>query len=138
MKIVVIDGQGGKMGCTFIERLKKTEGIKPFIMAVGTNSTASAAMKKAGADAAATGENPVRVAVKDADYVVGPIGILAADAMYGEVTPAMAREVGSCKAQKILFPFNTCDYYVLGVTAAKMNDLCDEAINKILADLNKE
>ena len=137
MKIVVIDGQGGKMGCTFIERLKKAEGLSVFIMAVGTNSTASAAMKKAGADAAATGENPVRVAVKDADYVVGPIGILAADALYGEVTPDMAKEIGSCSAQKILFPFNTCDFYVLGVNAAKINDLCDEAINKIINDQKK-
>ncbi len=137
MKIVVIDGQGGKMGCTFIERWKKQGDAESYVMAVGTNSIATSAMLKSGADAGATGENPVRVAVRDADYVVGPIGILAADAMYGEITPEMAKEVGSCKAQKILFPFNTCDYYVLGVSGAKMNDLCDEAIRKILSDINK-
>ena len=83
MKIVVIDGQGGRMGSLFIEKWRQANGKAAEIIAVGTNSMATAAMLKAGADAGATGENPVVVNVRHADYVVGPIGIMATDSLYG-------------------------------------------------------
>ncbi len=130
MKIVVIDGQGGRMGSQFIERLRKA-GYSGQVVAVGTNSTASAAMLRAGADAAATGENPVLVNTRDADYVVGPIGIMAADALYGEVTPAMAAAVGSCPGRKILIPVNACNYRVAGVENYSMGYLLDDAVRQI-------
>lgn len=90
-KIVIIDGQGGKIGRLLIEQWKASAFPQPYeIYAIGTNSTATAAMLKAGADYGATGENPVVVACRDADVVVGPLGIIAADSLLGEVTPAMA------------------------------------------------
>ena len=90
MRIVVIDGQGGRMGSALVERIKAALP-EAECLAVGTNSTATAAMLRAGADAGATGENPVLVNARTADVIAGPVGILAANALYGEVTPAMAR-----------------------------------------------
>ena len=92
MRVVVMDGQGGRMGRLVVEKIR-AEGLPCEIVAVGTNAIATAEMLKAGADAGATGENPVIVACRRADVIVGPIGILAADSMLGEVTPAMALAV---------------------------------------------
>ena len=132
MKIVVIDGQGGRMGSTFIDRWIKSGGDPKELVAVGTNSTATAAMMKAGAVKAATGENPVVVNTQGADFVVGPIGIIAADALLGEITPKMARAVASCPAQKVLFPVNTCMFHVVGVSDNRLGENIDEAISYIL------
>lgn len=106
MVIVVIDGQGGRMGSLFIERWKKQGKVQAEIVAVGTNSAATSAMLKSGADKAATGENPVVVNARKADYIVGPIGILAADALLGEVTAVMAEAVARSDARKLLIPVN--------------------------------
>jgi len=92
-KITVIDGQGGKMGRSIIEQLKK-QFPEQEILAIGTNSIATSAMLKAGADYGATGENPVIVAARDSDIIIGPIGIVIADSLHGEVTAAMAAAVG--------------------------------------------
>ncbi len=99
-KIVVIDGQGGRMGKSIIEQLKKNcpEELDFRIYALGTNSAATQAMIKGGADFGATGENPMIVNCKDADMIIGPIGILIADSLLGEITPAMAVAVGSSSA----------------------------------------
>lgn len=131
MKILVIDGQGGRMGSVFIEKWRQLHGKKAEIIAVGTNSIATSAMLKAGADKGATGENPVVVNVRDADYIVGPIGIIAADALLGEVTPTMAIAVAGSKAQKVLIPVNACNYWVAGVQNCTMSELIEDAVQKI-------
>ncbi len=131
MSIVVIDGQGGKMGAMFIEKWIKAGNDAESIIAIGTNATATAAMIKAGAKQAATGENPVVVNCQMADYIVGPIGIMAADALLGEVTEKMACAVGRAAAKKVLIPMNTCNYYVVGVSDLKMSGLIDEAVAAI-------
>ena len=92
MRITVIDGQGGRIGGLLIERIRKLQ-VPAEITAVGTNSVATAAMLKAGADFGATGENPAVVACRDADLILGPVGIVLADALLGEVTAAMAAAV---------------------------------------------
>lgn len=131
MKIVVIDGQGGRMGSVFIEKWKQQGDKTVEVIAVGTNSTATLAMLKAGADGAATGENPVVVNAKDADYIVGPIGIIAADALLGEVTPVMAAAVARSRAKKVLIPVNACNYQVAGVKNCTMNELIEDAVRQI-------
>ena len=107
MKIVVIDGQGGNIGRRIVEEIK-TRMLQCEVMAIGTNSTATALMMKGGADIGATGENPVVLASRDADVISGPIGIMLADSMYGEITPKMAESIGASKARKILIPINKC------------------------------
>lgn len=116
MKVIVIDGQGGRMGRAIVEQLKSVCPELP-VLALGTNSTATAAMLKAGADAGATGENPVIAGSRDADLIIGPIGIVIADSMLGEITPAMAAAVGSSPAHKILIPvsnYRFCRHTLVG------------------------
>ncbi|MEL7623436.1 MAG: DUF3842 family protein [Clostridiales bacterium] len=113
MKIVIIDGQGGKIGSLLVSKIKEA-GLAVRLFAIGSNSIATAAMLKAGADHGATGENPVVINCRDADFIIGPIGIIAADALLGEITPAMAAAVSQSPAQKILLPLNRCNHYIVG------------------------
>ena len=130
MKIVVIDGQGGNIGRRIVEEIKaKKTGCE--ILAIGTNSTATALMMKGGADVGATGENPVVLASRDADVIIGPIGIILADSMYGEITPRMAEAIGASRARKILIPINKC-VCVAGVDETmSISDYIKIAVGKI-------
>ena len=127
MNIVVIDGQSGRMGQLFIERVKAA-ALPCEITAIGTNAIATSAMLKAGADQGATGENPVLVACRTADIIAGPIGILSADSLLGEITPAMAVAVGQSRAKKLLLPVNQCNNLVAGVPALTLKELMDRAV----------
>lgn len=126
MKVVVIDGQSGRMGSLLVERIKSA-ALPCELIAIGTNAIATSAMLKAGADAAATGENPVIVACRDADIIAGPIGILAADSLLGEITPAMAVAIGQSRAKKVLLPVNHCNNIVVGTQNLSLSKLMDEA-----------
>ncbi len=128
-KIVVIDGQGGKMGAALTAQLKAS-GIPAQIIAVGTNSAATTAMLKAGADAGATGENPVIVNCKDADLITGPMGVITANALYGEITPAMAAAVSQSPAQKLLIPVNRCSVTVIGAMELPLGEYVKLAVQK--------
>lgn len=129
-RILVIDGQGGQLGSQIIkELLAKFSDIQ--ITAVGTNAVATAAMLKAGAGSAATGENPVIVACRKADLIIGPIGIVIADSLLGEVTPAMAVAVGQADAARILIPKNKCENIVAGVSSLSTTVLIQDAISKV-------
>lgn len=130
MKIVVIDGQGGRLGCLIVEAIKK-EKVKADVYAIGTNSIATSAMLRAGADFGATGENPVIVACRDADVIVGPIGIISADSLLGEITPAMALSVGQSNAVKLLLPVSHCNNRVVGVQNLTMTEMVRDVINQI-------
>ena len=112
-KIVVIDGQGGRLGKLLVEAVKDRIP-QAEVLAVGTNGIATATMQKAGADYVATGENPVVRGVMDADVVLGPLGIVVAHSILGEVTPRIAEAVGGCRGKKILVPMNSCGVSVAG------------------------
>ena len=128
MKVVVIDGQSGRMGQLLIDRMRNA-GLSCEILAIGTNALATAAMLKAGADAGATGENPVLVACRTADIIAGPIGILSADSLLGEITPAMAVAIGQSTAKKVLLPVNQCSNIVVGTQSLSLSRLMDEAVD---------
>lgn len=129
VKVVVIDGQGGRMGAMLVEELKRRLPAQE-ICAIGTNSIASAQMLKAGADCAATGENPVVVNCRDADVILGPLGLLIADSLLGEVTPAMTLAIGRSKAQKVLVPVNRCQCYVAGVPELSLKQYIEGAVSR--------
>ena len=133
MNIVVIDGQSGRMGQLFIERARAA-GLTCPITAIGPNAIATAAMRKAGADQGATGENPVVVACRTADIIVGPIGILVADAMLGEITEKMALAVGRSAARKLLLPVNQCGNLIAGTQSMSLSRVMEEAV-AMLKDL---
>ena len=130
MTVLVIDAKGGGIGKQLIAAVKqRLPGVS--VVAVGTNSTATAAMLKAGADDAATGENAVAVGCRTADIVVGPIGIAIADSMLGEVTPGMSLAVAQSKAAKVLIPVSHCGNVVVGVSNYNTTQLIQEAVEAI-------
>ncbi|MCR5450655.1 MAG: DUF3842 family protein [Solobacterium sp.] len=127
VKILVIDAQGGGIGRQLITALKH-RFPEHIVLAVGTNSLATSAMLKAGADQAATGENSVVVACSMADLIIGPVGIVIADAMLGEITPKMAAAVGQSHARKILIPFKNDSHLIVGVPDFNVGRLVEAAV----------
>lgn len=130
MNILVIDGQGGQLGGQLIKAiLANYKDV--MITAVGTNSVATATMLKAGAQQASTGENPVIVACRKADVIIGPIGIVIADSLFGEITPQMAIAVGQADAVRILLPVNKCDNLVAGILDLTMSSIIEDVLVKL-------
>lgn len=127
MNILIVDAQGGGVGKQLITAVKAAIP-EAKILAVGANSVATSQMLKAGADEAATGENPVVVASRKADVIMGPIGIVIADSMNGEITPKMATAIGQSDARKILIPLNTCNNIVAGVEDKNLKVLINDAV----------
>ena len=130
MQILVIDAQGGGIGRQLVSGLRQAVPDAE-ITAVGTNSAATAAMHRAGADHAATGENAVVVACRKADIIVGPIGMVIADSLFGEITPVMAAAVGQSPAKRVLIPFNHCDNILVGVPNTSVSALLQEAVDVV-------
>ena len=136
MNIVVIDGQGGQLGAQLVKEI--TARFSDITLtAIGTNAVATAAMLKAGAKQAATGENPVVVACRKGDVIIGPIGIVIADSMLGEVTETMALAVSRADATRILIPMNKCENLVAGVTTLNMGALISDALFKLQTVIDK-
>ena len=132
MNILVIDGMGGGIGKSIIERIK-TELSGVTVTAVGTNSIATSAMLKGGADFGATGENAVKYNAPRADYIIGVMGIVLANSMHGEVSPQMSEAISQSPAHKILLPIDKCNVTVVGVSNASVQACIGEIIEKLRA-----
>ncbi|MDC7231508.1 MAG: DUF3842 family protein [Sphaerochaetaceae bacterium] len=130
VQLVVIDGQGGSLGKALVAAIKKTFR-EVEVLGIGTNSLAASAMLKSGADAIATGENPVIVACRNADLIVGPLGILTSDALHGEITPAMAVAIAQSKAHKILVPISKCNVTIVGIQEAPLSMMIDFTLEEV-------
>lgn len=130
MKIIVIDGQGGNIGKQLVKGIKESFP-DVYVRAIGTNSTATSNMLKGGADEGATGENAVVVGCRQADIIVGPIGIIVADALLGEVSEKMAQAINTSDAKKVLIPLNKCDVLIAGCESKSTGDLLNDAIRMI-------
>ena len=133
--VLVIDGQGGKIGALIVSEIRKRYP-EAEVSAVGTNAAATAAMLKAGAHYGATGENPVVVfrvvvAARKADVIIGPTGMVIADALLGEVTEKMAVAVGRSDAAKLLIPINKCNTVVVGVEEKPVAEYAAMAVEKL-------
>ena len=136
-RVLIIDGQGGNMGRQLVEQLLLQSNITLEITVVGTNAIATANMLKASARVqGATGENAVVVAARKADVIVGPVGIVMADALMGEITPAMANAVAQSNAYKVLLPVNKCNHFIVGVRDDSMSQLVQQAVQEVIKALN--
>lgn len=134
--ITVLDGMGGGLGVKIVSELKKRYASQIKILALGTNSTATAAMKKAGADFAATGENPVVVNCKKATLILGPIAIITPDGLMGEITPRMAEAITLSDAKKILLPSDRCNIDVVSTPRLlNMTELIKELVDRVGEEL---
>ncbi len=137
MNILVIDGQGGQLGCQLIKAINQ-KYPEADVMAVGTNAVATAAMIKGGAKKAATGENPIIVACRKADVIIGPVGIVIADSLLGEITPKMSVAIGQSLATRILIPINKCENLVAGVSNFTLSSLVEDALSKLQTVIDKK
>ena len=133
-KICVIDGQGGGIGSTIIKHLKASYGERNEIIALGTNAIATANMLKAGANRGASGQNAIVHTVHQVDVIIGPISIVLANAMLGEVTPGMAEAVASSTARKILLPLSQEDVIVVGVDSTPLPKLIETLLKQNLLE----
>ncbi len=136
MNIVIIDGQGGHLGAQLVKEIVSRFPSED-LTAIGTNAVAAASMLKAGAKKAAAGENPAIVACRKADVIIGPIGIVIADSLLGEVTPKMATAIGQADAVRILIPMNKCENLVAGVANLNTSAQIEDAMDK-LCDVIKD
>ncbi|MGN1314983.1 MAG: DUF3842 family protein [Lachnospiraceae bacterium] len=136
MKIAIIDGQGGRIGKALVEQIKKKWPDRE-LYAIGTNTLATSAMLKAGADYGATGENPCIVNARDAHVILGPVGIVFADSLLGEITPAIATAVGSSNAYKILIPTNRCNHCIVGIGEGTLSQYILQAVQQLELILNQ-
>lgn len=134
--ILIIDGQGGGMGKSLIAGIRR-EGLPVRLVAAGTNAMATAAMMKAGADVGVTGENAILFNCPRADLIVGPIGIVLANAMYGELTPAVARAVAESDAPKVLIPSARCHVQVAGLPEKPVGSYMEDGLALIRAQLSQ-
>ena len=136
MTILILDAQGGGLGRQLVTALLHA-APQAKLIAVGTNTVATSAMLKAGAHSAATGENAVLVGCRQADIIVGPVGIVIADAMLGEITPKMALAVAQSRATRILIPFSHCDNRIVGVSEGNISSLIQCAVEEVLKILQE-
>ena len=133
--IVVIDGQGGGIGSSIIKKLRESYAERMEIIALGTNAIATANMLKAGANRGASGQNAIVRTSRHADIIIGPISIVMANAMLGELTPGMAEAVASSKARKILIPLSQENVAVVGVTPDRLPKLIEIMLEEDLLNL---
>lgn len=137
MIIAVVDGKGGGIGCQIVERLKSLQIKDIEIIALGTNSQATANMLKAGADDAATGENAVVTMSRRADFIIGPLAIIAANSMMGEITPRMAEAISSSSARKMLLPVSKCNIDVIGVGSYQLKALFNDLTETLKKNISE-
>ena len=136
LRVLIVDGQGGGIGRQLVEAIRQSD-LPCEITAVGTNTVATSAMLKAGADQAATGENAVAVCARDAEVIAGPIGIAIADSLLGEITPRMAAAIGQSPAKKLLLPVNHCSNIIVGIGDLSLKTLSAEAV-RLLREMTRE
>ncbi len=137
MRVMVMDGQGGGIGATIIKGLRENLGNELEILALGTNSIATSRMMKAGANRGGTGENAIVRTSQEVDVIIGPLAILMANSMMGEVTPEMASHVSSSPAKKILIPLTQERVEVVGVSGEPLPHLVNRAV-EFIKEINQD
>lgn len=133
-KICVIDGQGGGIGSTIVKKIKELFQERVEVIALGTNSIATAAMMKARANRGATGENAIVWMAPRVDYIIGPVSIVLAHSMLGELTPRMAEAIAASPARKLLLPLSQENLYIAGVAPEPLPHLVDALVAKKLKE----
>ena len=130
-QIAVIDGMGGGLGKAICERISKYSNNTIKIIALGTNSFATSNMLKHGATEGATGENAICHMSNNVDLIIGPLAILVANSMMGEISSQIAGQIAQSKAHKIILPLQKCNISVVGTDSLSIKDMLDQVEKKI-------
>lgn len=138
MKIAVVDGMGGGIGSQVVERLKSLNNNDIEIIALGTNSQATSNMIKSGAQVGATGENAIFWMCKKVDIIIGPLAIIAANSMMGEISPKMSEAIASSTARKLLLPVSKCNIDVIGLDNLQFKTIFNELTETMKKILNEK
>jgi hypothetical protein len=133
--IVVVDGLGGGIGSQLCAKVRQVFGQRVEIFALGTNSSATEQMLRAGADRGASGENAIQVSVGQAQVILGPIGIVLPDSMMGEITPAIAQSVMRAGGKKVLLPVSQPHFILAGVLPSSLSKCIDEVVSLLASEL---
>lgn len=132
MTIAVVDGMGGGIGAQLVERIKRENLQESSLIALGTNAVATQRMIEAGADRGASGENAIKVSAALADFIVGPIGIVLANAMMGEISPAIAEAILSARGKKLLLPLVQSHVIIVGLAKKNLGELIAEVVESLV------
>jgi hypothetical protein len=132
MIIAVVDGMGGGIGAQLVERIKKEKLAGATLIVLGSNAVATQRMIEAGADRGASGENAIRTSIALADFIVGPIGIVLANAMMGEISPAIAEAILSARGKKLLLPLAQSHVAFVGLAQKNLGELIAEAVESLV------
>lgn len=138
MVIAFIDGLGGGLMAQVISNLPEHLKKKVELLALGTNSLATLAMVKAGAKNGASGEQAICYSIKQAELIVAPLGLIIPNAMFGEVTPKIAKKVAGAAAKKIFLPIANINIKIVGLDNKSMNQLIKETVAEITTFIEKE
>lgn len=131
MVIAVIDGMGGGIGNQVVSHLRQELSSSVEIIVLGTNAIATGNMMKAQANRGATGENAIRVSVREADIIIGPLAIVIPNSMMGEITPIMSEAIASCSAYKILLPVSPTNMDIVGIEGRPLFLSIKDVIQKV-------
>jgi len=131
LKITVVDGQGGGIGSLIVKRLRDEFGDTIEILALGTNSSATAAMMKSRANKGATGENAIIWNANRADIIIGPLSIVLPNAMLGELSPKIAEAIVASNAKKILLPLNQEGIDMIGLEKEPLPHMIEKIIEAV-------
>jgi hypothetical protein len=136
--VTVIDGQGGGIGGLIVKRLREEFGEQIEILALGTNAAATSAMMKARANKGATGENAIIWNSNKTHLIIGPMSIVLANSMLGELTPRMAEAIIFSPARKLLLPLNLEEIDILGVEKEPLPHMIEKIVESVREELGKE
>ena len=137
-QVTVIDGQGGGIGGLIVKRLREEFGDRIEILALGTNAAATSAMMKSRANKGATGENAIVWNSGKTHLIIGPMSIVLANAMLGELTPKMAEAITFSPARKLLLPLNQEEIDILGVEKEPLPHMIEKIVESVRKEFGKE
>lgn len=131
MRVCVIDGRGGGLGCRLVSGLRKTLDLDCQILGLGTNLAAAEAMREAGAEQVGSGVETIERIVPTVDVIVASLNMVLPGAMLGEVTPKLVRTILEAKAKKVLLPLNRVRVEIVGTEGRTMDTLIDECLSRV-------
>ncbi|KRQ87853.1 hypothetical protein ABG79_00018 [Caloramator mitchellensis] len=133
MKIAVIDAQGAGIGQTVIKRFRKEFKNKIYIIALGTNITATQNMLKAGANEGFCGENEIIdfCIRQNVDAIIGPIGILISGGINGEITSAVSNSIIKMNCKKYIIPLQKHGLYIPYTANLQIKDMIEDIVTDI-------